>query len=99
MRSDEPDLRNPSLYIPASQVPDGTGSTYGTRQPVYLFNCAANDITCQNRVLVPAGAPSALGLSDCVTASNSVLCDGWRYRTYEAVIPLRNAIYNATLIP
>lgn len=100
VRSDEPDLRNPALYIPASVVPDGTGTTNGTRQPVYLFNCATNtDAACQNRVLVPAGAPSALDKSDCATASNTVLCDGWRYRTYEAVIPLRNAIYNATLIP
>jgi hypothetical protein len=44
----------------------------------YLFNCAANDLTCQSRILL----------------SNNVLRDGWRYRTYEVTVPLRNAIYN-----
>jgi type IV pilus assembly protein PilW len=97
VRSDEPDLRNASLYAPTSTTPDGVT---GTRPALYLFNCAANtDAGCQNRVLVPAGAPSATGKADCVTTSNTVLCDGWRYRAYEAVIPLRNTIYNATLIP
>ena len=57
----------------------------GTRPPLYLFNCAANtNAACQSRVQVPAPA---------------VLADGWRYRTYEAVIPLRNSIFNATLPP
>jgi hypothetical protein len=99
VRSDEADLRNPSLYIPASVVPDGTGATHGTRPDTYLFNCAANtDGGCQGRVLVPAGAPTALGKSDCA-ATGAVLCDGWRYRVYEAVIPLRNTIFNATIAP
>ncbi|MFO1412488.1 MAG: PilW family protein [Burkholderiales bacterium] len=96
VRSDEPDLRNPSLYTAPAQTPDGT---VGTRPPLYLFNCAANtDAGCQGRILVPAGAPSAFGKSDCA-AAGKILCDGWRYRVYEAVIPLRNAIYNATISP
>lgn len=52
---------------------------WGRRPAVVLFNCAANDATCQSRVVV----------------GNAVIHDGWRYRTYENVIPLRNAIYNA----
>jgi type IV pilus assembly protein PilW len=97
VRSDEPDLRNPALYVPSSTTPDGVT---GTRQATYLFNCATNtDAGCQNRVLVPAGAVSAMGKSDCATASASILCDGWRYRTYEAIVPLRNTIFNATIIP
>jgi len=99
VRSDEADLRNPALYVSSSVVPDGTGAVYGTRQAVYLFNCAANtDAGCPQRVQVPAGAVSALGKSDCLAASAAVLCDGWRYRTYEAVIPLRNTIYSATIV-
>jgi len=51
---------------------------YATRPPLYLFNCAANDNTCLGRIRL----------------SNNVIRDGWRYRTYETVIPLRNAIFN-----
>ncbi|MEO8136505.1 MAG: PilW family protein, partial [Betaproteobacteria bacterium] len=57
--------------------------------PTFLFNCAANTaLACQNRIQVPEGiAPPA------------VMLNGWRYRTYEAVIPLRNSIFNATIAP
>lgn len=96
VRSDEPDLRNPSLYVATSTTPDGTAGTRGTE---YLFNCAANtDAGCQGRIQLPAGAPTAFGKADC-SANGKVLCDGWRYRIYEAVIPLRNSIFNATLAP
>jgi len=86
VRSDEPDMRNPSLFRPSVTTIDGVT---GTRPPEYLFNCAANtDAGCPGRVLIPAGATPP-----------SILLDGNRYRTYEAVIPLRNSIFAATLPP
>jgi hypothetical protein len=100
--SEEPDLRDPSLFVPSSTTMEGVAGTRGTAAvpAVYLFNCTANtDAGCPNRVRVPAGAGSALGKNDCRAASNAVLCDGFRYRTYEVVIPLRNNIYSATLPP
>jgi type IV pilus assembly protein PilW len=53
---------------------------FATRPPMYLFNCPANDVTC-----VAAGR---------ITLSQNVVQDGWRYRTFETVIPLRNQIFN-----
>lgn len=47
-------------------------------QSTWLFNCAANDATCQGRIQL----------------DNTVLRDYNRYRVYEATIPLRNAIWN-----
>ena len=86
VRSDEPDLTNPALFTAPALTIDGK---VGTRPDEYLFNCAANtNAACQNRILIPKGA-----------AAPNVLLDGWRYRTYEAVIPLRNSIFNATLPP
>lgn len=86
VRSDEPDFKDPALYTAPATTVDGK---LGTRPAVYLFNCAANtNAACQSRVQIPAGA-----------APPSVLLDGWRYRTYEAVVPLRNSIYNATMPP
>jgi len=76
VRSDEPDQRTPELFTAPAKTID---NVIGTRQPTYLFNCAANNGTCQNRILL----------------SSNVLQNGWRYRTYEVVIPLRNAIFNA----
>jgi type IV pilus assembly protein PilW len=81
VRSDEPDLKDPALVA-------------ATRAPVVLFNCAANDATCQSRVVVPAGATASLGSPNCNPA---IICDGWRYRSYETIVPLRNAIFNSTL--
>ena len=52
---------------------------YSNRPPTYLFNCAAN---------TNAGCPNRIQLSA------NVLQDGWRYRTFETVIPLRNQIFN-----
>jgi type IV pilus assembly protein PilW len=53
---------------------------YANRLPMYLFNCAADtDAGCPGRILL----------------SNKVIRDGWRYRAYEAVVPLRNAIFQA----
>jgi len=48
-------------------------------QSAWLFNCAANDATCQSRIQL----------------DNTVLRDYFRYRIYEATIPLRNSIWNA----
>ena len=49
-------------------------------QSAWLFNCAANDATCQGRLQI----------------DNTVLQDYGRYRIYEATIPLRNSIWNAS---
>jgi type IV pilus assembly protein PilW len=54
-------------------------SYVGTRAQMYLFNCSTN---------TDAGCPRRIHLS------NAVIRNGWRYRTYELVVPLRNAIYN-----
>jgi hypothetical protein len=48
-------------------------------QQLVLFNCSTNNAACQGRVVVGPGA---------------VLPDFYRYRTYETVVPLRNAIWN-----
>jgi type IV pilus assembly protein PilW len=48
-------------------------------QSAWLFNCPANDATCQSRIQL----------------DNTVLRDYFRYRIYEATIPLRNSIWNA----
>jgi hypothetical protein len=86
VRSDEPDPRNPALFIPTSSTIEGKA---GTRPVEYLFNCAANtDAACQGRVQIPAGATSP-----------NVLLDSYRYRLYETVIPLRNSIFAATTVP
>ncbi len=70
VRNDEPD---PKLAVAGGDL------TYAVRPALYLFNCAANNATCQSRILL----------------SNNVIQNGWRYRAYEAVVPLRNAIFNA----
>jgi type IV pilus assembly protein PilW len=73
VRSDEPDLKDTTL-------------TSKLRPQQVLFNCAANDATCQSRIVLGAGA-----------ASTDVIQDQWRYRTYETVVPLRNVIYNGSI--
>ncbi len=53
---------------------------FAIRPQVVLFNCSVNtNAACQSRVVVP----------------NTIIQDGFRYRTYETIIPLRNAIYHA----
>ncbi|MEP7328373.1 MAG: PilW family protein [Betaproteobacteria bacterium] len=47
-------------------------------QTAWLFNCAANNATCQGRMQI----------------NNTVLNDFRRYRIYEATIPLRNSIWH-----
>ena len=96
IRSDEPDLRiltdpfNADLQAEASALLAST-----PRPAVVLFNCSANsNAVCQNRVVVPAAAGVPIGSPNCAPA---VICNYWRYRTYESVIPLRNAIYAATI--
>jgi len=85
VRSDEPDLKDDTLLSTGPKA----------RPPVVLFNCSADTkAACQNRIVVPAGKAAALADPDCAPF---IICDHWRYRTYEAVVPLRNAIYNATL--
>ena len=79
VRSDEPDLKDPTLVA-------------GTRAPVILFNCSANtNAGCPGRTVLPAGPVVALGSDDCAPA---IICDTWRYRTYETIVPMRNAIWN-----
>jgi hypothetical protein len=92
VRSDEADLKDPALFVAPATTADGvvgtrpaTGAVNGT----YLFNCAANtDAGCPGRVAVSAGSAPA-----------DVMQNGWRYRVYESVIPLRNSIFAATLPP
>lgn len=92
VRSDEPDMRDPALFVSTSQTIDGTSGTRpatNTARATYLFNCAANTtIGCPGRVPVSTG-----------TAPTDIMRDGYRYRVYESVIPLRNSIYSATLPP
>jgi hypothetical protein len=87
VRSDEPDARDKTLFrAPAKTIDDDTGTRPATA--AYLFNCPANtDAACQGRVPISAGTE----------ASTAVMKDGWRYRTYEVVVPLRNSIFAATL--
>ncbi len=66
----------------------------GTRPPVVLFNCSTNNAACQNRIVVPMGAGAPAGAPTCAP---NIICDYWRYRTYETVIPLRNALFSATM--
>ena len=47
-------------------------------QTATLFNCSANDATCQGRIQL----------------NNTVMAEGFRHRIYETTIPLRNAIWN-----
>ncbi len=51
-------------------------------QTYWLFNCGANDATCQGRIQISG------------TANTGALRDYFRYRIYETVIPLRNALWN-----
>jgi hypothetical protein len=90
VRSDEPDARDPALFVaPAKTIDNVTGTrpATGAVNATYLFNCPANtDAGCPGRVRVSAGSAAA-----------DIMQNGWRYRTYEAVIPLRNSIFAATL--
>jgi hypothetical protein len=97
VRSDEPDLRLLTDPTNAGLKAEARGLLKGTRPQPYLFNCSSNtDAACSGRVKVPMGAGAPVGSSGCVPA---VICDYWRYRTYEVVVPIRNAIYSATMAP
>ena len=56
---------------------DATNATL-LNQTAWLFNCAANNATCQGRMQI----------------DRTVLNDYRRYRIYEATIPLRNSIWH-----
>lgn len=58
---------------------DASGS-HLQNQTAWLFNCGANDATCQGRMQI----------------DNTTLHDYFRYRIYETTIPLRNALWNQT---
>ena len=47
-------------------------------QTAVLFNCSTNNAACQGRTVL----------------DNTVLTDYYRFRTYETVVPMRNAIWN-----
>ncbi len=97
VRSDEPDLR--VLTDPTNQTlkDEAKALLAGTRPQPYLFNCSTNtNLACQSRVKVPMGAGAPVGAPTCAPA---VICDYWRYNTYETIVPLRNAIYLATMPP
>jgi len=97
VRSDEPDLKLTTDPANAELQAEARAILNATRPPTILFNCSTNNAACQSRVVVPAGAGVSLGSSNCAPAA--VICDYWRYRTYETVIPLRNAIFSATMPP
>jgi hypothetical protein len=97
VRNDEPDLRlltdptNPELIAESRAI------VSATRPPIYLFNCSANtNAACQGRVQVPMGLGASPTTGICAP---NVICDYWRYRVYETIVPIRNAIYSATMIP
>jgi type IV pilus assembly protein PilW len=83
VRSDEPALLDPA-----------TTTTVATPRDIVLFDCSTHDGACQGRVVVPAGIAASFGSPVCTPY---LICDGWRYRSYDTVIPLRNSIFNATL--
>jgi type IV pilus assembly protein PilW len=96
VRSDEPDLRLLTDPSNTQLQTESRALLSATRPPVILFNCSTNtNAACQSRVLVPMGG-TPTGLPACAPA---VVCDYWRYRTYETIIPLRNAIYAASSPP
>src|SRR4030095_14192560 len=49
-----------------------------TGQTAVLFNCSTNNAACQGRIVL----------------DNTVLTDSYRFRTYETIVPMRNAIWN-----
>jgi type IV pilus assembly protein PilW len=96
VRSDEPDLRLLTDPGNLQLQSESTALLSATRPPVILFNCSANtNAACQSRVVVPMGG-TPTGLPTCAPA---IICDYWRYRTYETIVPLRNAIYAASMPP
>ncbi len=58
---------------------DAAGASL-VNQTAWLFNCGANDATCQGRIQL----------------DNTILNDYFRYRIYETTVPLRNALWNQT---
>jgi len=94
VRSDEPDLRALTDPGNADLQAEARALRAGTRPPVVLFNCSTNNAACQNRVVVPAASGIPVGSPSCGAA---VICDYWRYRTYETIVPLRNTIFAATI--
>jgi type IV pilus assembly protein PilW len=97
VRSDEPDLRLLTDPGNLQLQSESAALLSATRPPVVLFNCSANtNAGCQSRVVVPMGG-TATGLPNC--GAGIPVCDYWRYRTYETIVPLRNAIYAASMPP
>ncbi len=98
VRSDEPDLRAINNPLNAVIQAEARALLAATPRPaVILFNCSANtNAICQNRITVPAAAGIPPGAATCAPA---VICDYWRYRTFETIVPLRNAIFNASQPP
>ena len=97
VRSDEPDLRLLTDPTNANLRAEARGLLNSTRPQPYLFDCSTHtDTACPGRVKVPMGTGVPAGSAKCAPA---VICDFWRYRTFEAVVPIRNAIYSATVTP
>ncbi|MEO8345345.1 MAG: PilW family protein [Betaproteobacteria bacterium] len=94
VRSDEADLRLLTDPTNTALQSESSGLLFGSRPAVVLFDCSTHNAACQNRVQVPMGAGAPVGAPTCAP---SVICDYWRYRTYETVIPLRNALFSATM--
>jgi len=60
------------------QLVAGKDNTALKNQQAVLFNCSTNNAACQGRIVL----------------DNTVLTDYYRFRTYETIIPMRNAIWN-----
>ena len=48
----------------------------------------------QTATLFDCSAHTAAACQGWIPITNAVLQDGWRHRTYETIVPMRNAIYN-----
>ena len=81
---------------------------YGPRAEAHgLDRARGTNLTCSTVRQIPMCTPglSEVGLTgqdrtpDLRGCLPAIICDYWRYRTYEVVVPVRNAIYSATLPP
>ena len=94
-RSDEPDLRlltDPGNLQLQSDDRAAVGNAPAGR-PVQLLR------EHQCRLPEPGGLTMGGTATGSPTCAPAVVCDYWRYRTYETIVPLRNAIYAASMPP
>jgi hypothetical protein len=83
VRSDEPDLKQPL-----------DRRSHRQRAHRSFFSTARRIPTLSVLVASSSRRTVAPGSDDCAPA---IICDTWRYRTYETIVPMRNAIWNTGL--